>query len=117
MEILLAMAHAGALGDTATQIQQTVHLPETRETSAKLYGQLMDTLINDGNVTLNLANGIFADKDFTIKKDYLVRQTQKKKKIFTIMYSRKSSKTDSKQKQTKSTSANPKNPQKLLTTL
>jgi serpin B len=69
---VLAMLRAGAKNETATDIQNVLRLQNLNETQVyDGFSQLLESLKNDTNVTLETANGIYVDKGFDIRDEFL----------------------------------------------
>ncbi|XP_050466457.1 serine protease inhibitor 3/4-like isoform X5 [Cataglyphis hispanica] len=67
--IALTMAANGAAGTTEEQFRHVLHLPSKTQTLTG-FQQLINTMNNVENVTLNLANKLFIGKDFPVKSQY-----------------------------------------------
>ncbi|KAL6443969.1 hypothetical protein ACFW04_001738 [Cataglyphis niger] len=67
--IALTMAANGAAGTTEAQFTHVLHLPSKTQTLTG-FQNLIHTLNNVENVTLNLANKLFIGKDFPVKSQY-----------------------------------------------
>lgn len=65
---LLAMALAGAEGDTATEMARVLHLDDRRDVRV---GALLRTLADTDEVTLSIADALWADEGRPLEKDYL----------------------------------------------
>lgn len=72
--VLLAMVMAGAQGDTATEMAKVLHLEDRRDVRV---GAMLRMLSDTDEVTLSVANALYADKGRSFKDDYLsfVRDT------------------------------------------
>lgn len=72
--VLLAMVLAGAGGDTATEMAKVLHLDNRRDVRV---GALLRRLADTDQVTLSVANALWADEGTPFEKDYLtfVRNT------------------------------------------
>jgi serpin B len=68
----LAMVYAGARTETATQISQTMNFPQGKKFHSD-YKQLLNGLNEgtEGKITLNIANGLWAQKNFKFLDSYL----------------------------------------------
>lgn len=70
----LAMTYAGASGDTAVQMQKTMHWTEPAPRVASNFAA-MDQLLNDAQKTdaiqLSIANALWPQKGYGFRKDYL----------------------------------------------
>lgn len=64
---LLAMVLAGADGDTAEAMAETLRLENSRDVRV---GALLDELTSDDGVTLSVANALWADDGVELKDDY-----------------------------------------------
>ncbi|TDE13429.1 serpin family protein [Jiangella asiatica] len=71
---LLAMVLAGAGGDTATAMADVLHLDDARDVRV---GALLDQLADTDDITLSVANALWAQEDHPFEEDYLtfVRDT------------------------------------------
>lgn len=70
----LAMTYNGARGNTATQMAQTLHFATNQHQLAVSFGQLQKQLNNEQEkraFELNIANGIWAQKEHPFLPDYL----------------------------------------------
>ncbi|XP_073970086.1 leukocyte elastase inhibitor-like isoform X4 [Rhodnius prolixus] len=67
IQLVLALAYAGAKENTATEMAKTLHLPEKLDDVLKGHKMLIEQLQHP---TLKLASQIFAEKTFNIKKEY-----------------------------------------------
>jgi serpin B len=67
----LAMVYAGARNETALQISQTMNFPQNKMFHSD-YKQLLDAINNgtDNKIVLNIANGLWAQKDFKFLDSY-----------------------------------------------
>ncbi|WP_026876961.1 serpin family protein [Jiangella gansuensis] len=65
---LLAMVLAGAGGDTATAMADVLHLDDARDVRV---GALLDQLADTDDVTLSVANALWAQEDHPFEEDYL----------------------------------------------
>ncbi len=74
MSVLLAMILAGADGTTATEIAEVLHLDDRRDVRV---GALLGRLADTDDVTLSVADSLWADEGIPLEKDYLtyVRDT------------------------------------------
>lgn len=72
--VLLAMVLAGGGGDTATEMAKVLHLDDRRDVRV---GALLRTLADTDQVTLSVADGLWANKGTPFEADYLkfVRET------------------------------------------
>lgn len=68
MTVLLAMLLAGADGDTAAEIAKALHLSDRRDVRV---GALLGKLADTDDVTLSVANSLWADPDTPFEPDYL----------------------------------------------
>ena len=68
MTVLLAMVLAGADGDTAAEIANILHLSDRRDPRI---GALLRKLADTDEVTLSVANALWADQDVPFEDDYL----------------------------------------------
>jgi serine protease inhibitor len=66
--VLLAMVLAGAGGSTAEAMAEVLHLPEARDVRV---GALLRDVADTDDVTLSVANALWADEGVTIEDDYL----------------------------------------------
>lgn len=69
----LAMAHAGARGQTASQMAKVLHFPQDRTNLDRDLGKLLKTLRSRPKVTLELANALWGQKGYPFRKDLLDR--------------------------------------------
>jgi serpin B len=72
----LAMTYAGARGNTAKQMATVLYLPSDQEQVDAAFAQLQDQLNaiqGQGNVELNLANGLWAQQNHPFLATYLDR--------------------------------------------
>jgi serpin B len=67
----LAMVYAGARNETAIQIGQTMNFPQNKSFHSD-YKKLLDAINNgtDNKIVLNIANGLWAQKDFKFLDSY-----------------------------------------------
>jgi len=67
----LAMTYAGARTETAQQIRQTLNFPQGKKFHSD-YSQLLNGLVDgtDGKIKLNIANGLWAQKNFKFLDSY-----------------------------------------------
>lgn len=72
--VLLGMVLAGAGGDTAAETAKVLHLDDRRDVRV---GALLRTLADTDQVTLSVADALWADRDKPLEEDYLtfVRRT------------------------------------------
>jgi len=68
MSVLLAMLLAGADGDTAAQIAKVLHLSDRRDVRV---GALLRKLADTDEVTLSVADSLWADRGRPFEEDYL----------------------------------------------
>ncbi|MBE1489450.1 serpin family protein [Plantactinospora soyae] len=68
MTVLLAMILAGADGDTATELARVLHLGDRRDVRV---GALLGKLADTDEVTLSVANSLWADPGRPFEADYL----------------------------------------------
>jgi len=68
----LAMTYAGARGETALQMSRTMEFPQGKKFTDD-YKNLMDRLIQgaEGKIKLNIANGLWAQKDFQFLDSFI----------------------------------------------
>lgn len=66
--VLLAMVLAGADGDTATELAKVLHLDDRRDVRV---GALLRRLADTDQVTLSVANALWADEGRPFERDYL----------------------------------------------
>ncbi|CAN5463201.1 serpin family protein [soil metagenome] len=65
---MLAMVLAGAGGETATEMAEVLHLEGARDIRV---GALLQQLVDTDDVTLDVANALWADEGTTFEQDYL----------------------------------------------
>ncbi|OXU29427.1 hypothetical protein TSAR_002441 [Trichomalopsis sarcophagae] len=68
--VVLSMAAFGAGGNTAVQMRQSLHMPADDVVSKQGYENLIDTLNNVENVTLEVANKMYLANNLKLKSDY-----------------------------------------------
>nr|AOW41295.1 serpin-1M [Pteromalus puparum] len=68
--VVLSMAAFGAGGNTAVQMRQSLHMPADDVVSKQGFENLIDTLNNVENVTLEVANKMYLANDLKLKSDY-----------------------------------------------
>jgi serpin B len=68
MTVLLAMLLAGSDGDTAAEIAEVLHLSKRRDPRV---GAMLRELADTEEVTLSVANSLWANRDSPIEDDYL----------------------------------------------
>jgi serpin B len=69
-----AMTHAGAQGDTASEMAETFHYPNGTESTNRAFGTLADHLNSmekSGKITLRTANALWADEEHPFRGAYL----------------------------------------------
>ena len=70
----IAMTYEGTDGKTAEEIRKVFYFPQNNEqrksSFAKIYNTLNNELKNE-KITLNIANAIWKEKEYTFKKDFL----------------------------------------------
>ncbi|KAF2899156.1 hypothetical protein ILUMI_07018 [Ignelater luminosus] len=69
-EIILALTHAGARGETAKQMASGLHLPESSEEIQKIFTKLTQDLNSEHKYTLNSANKIYVKHDYSINQQF-----------------------------------------------
>ena len=68
----LSMTLLGAKGQTAAEMQRTLHLTGDNDASASTYSMLLDALGNRSKEqTLTIANSIWVDSHLAVKRDFL----------------------------------------------
>ena len=70
----LAMTFAGARGDTEKQMAQVLHFHLDRKDLHEAFAELESTLATaqqGGGVTLDVANGLWPQKEYPLREDYL----------------------------------------------
>ncbi|XP_008201831.1 alaserpin isoform X5 [Nasonia vitripennis] len=68
--VVLSMAAFGAGGNTAVQMRQSLHMPADDVVSKQGFENLIDTLNNVENVTLEVANKMYLANNLKLKSDY-----------------------------------------------
>lgn len=72
ISIALGMTWGGARGDTATQMQQTLHLAADPASVSRAWGALSQSLQDPArNLTLRIANRLYGQKSFTFEQPFL----------------------------------------------
>jgi len=70
----LAMTYVGARGETAAQMQSTLHFPESPEHLPEVWGMWqsrMDQVGREGKVTLSVANSLWPDERYPFLDTYM----------------------------------------------
>ena len=68
----LSMTMLGARGQTAAEMQRTLHLTGNNDASASTYSMLLDALANRSKEqTFTIANSIWVDSHLAVKRDFL----------------------------------------------
>lgn len=69
----LAMSYAGARGNTADEMQKVLHYGPQKPAFHAVYGTLIGGLqsVDDSSFTVNVANALWVQKDYTLRKQYL----------------------------------------------
>ncbi|KAJ3644600.1 hypothetical protein Zmor_022320 [Zophobas morio] len=70
-DTVLALLHSGCEGSTAQELAQTLHLPNDKKQIQTEEKNLLGQLQKNDKVACNIANALFAQKDFKIKDTFL----------------------------------------------
>nr|CAD7460344.1 unnamed protein product [Timema tahoe] len=70
LEVVLAMAHFGARGETAEQIATGISLPAERNLALDGFRHLLSSFKSTSNITLEIANKVFTQQNYVIKEDF-----------------------------------------------
>ncbi|KAJ3644601.1 hypothetical protein Zmor_022321 [Zophobas morio] len=70
-DTVLALLHSGCEGATAQELAQTLHLPNDKKQIQTEEKNLLGQLQKNDKVACNIANALFAQKDFKIKDTFL----------------------------------------------
>jgi serpin B len=73
ISMCLAMAYAGARGNTESQMAKALHIGLGQDKAGQAFGALNAQILSSGraNVELNIANALWGEKSFKFRKEYL----------------------------------------------
>ncbi|KAK4881888.1 hypothetical protein RN001_005207 [Aquatica leii] len=70
VDVILALVHAGAKGDTAKQLSKGLHLPESHEEVQNIFKELSPKLKGTEEYTLSSANKVYVKNGFQISDNF-----------------------------------------------
>ncbi|KAF2894773.1 hypothetical protein ILUMI_11399 [Ignelater luminosus] len=70
VDIVLALVHAGARGETAQQLSTGLHLPESHEKIEQIFTKLAPTLQSNDKYNLSSANKVYVKDNFKISDKF-----------------------------------------------
>lgn len=70
VDVVLALVHAGAKGNTAKQLSSGLHLPESHEKISETFTKLSPTLQGNDKYTLSSANKVYVKDSFKISDKF-----------------------------------------------
>lgn len=70
IQTVLALTQSGAKDETASEICQSLHLPNSTQATESLYSSILPTLKGNENYALHTANKIYVQNSFPLKEDF-----------------------------------------------